>query len=109
MSTAAHPSRPPVEHCHSMADVRRNIDALDDRIVALVAERSAYVGQAARIKQSAGEIVDNARIEFIVDRVRAQARAAGAPEAIMEATYRAMIAASIDFERGEFQRLRGKA
>ncbi|SDN76123.1 chorismate mutase [Polaromonas sp. JS666] len=101
--------RPTVEHCHTMADVRRNIDALDDRIVALVAERSAYVAQAARIKQSAGEIVDNARIEFIVDRVRAQARAAGAPEAVLEAAYRAMIAASIDFERGEFQRLRQEA
>ena len=101
--------RPSVEHCRSMADVRRNIDALDDRIVALVAERSAYVAQAARIKQSAGEIVDNARIEFIVDRVRAQARAAGAPEAVLEAAYRAMIAASIDFERGEFQRLRQEA
>ena len=101
--------RPTVEHYHTMADVRRNIDALDDRIVALVAERSAYVAQAARIKQSAGEIVDNARIEFIVDRVRAQARAAGAPEAVLEAAYRAMIAASIDFERGEFQRLRQEA
>ena len=101
--------RPSVEHCRTMADVRRNIDALDDRIVALVAERSAYVAQAARIKQSADQIVDNARIEFIVDRVRAQARAAGAPEAVLEAAYRAMIAASIDFERGEFQRLRQEA
>lgn len=99
-------SRPAIEHCDTMAEVRRHIDALDDRIAPLIAERSAYVAQAARIKQSAGQIVDNARIEFIVDRVRAQARAAGAPEAIMEATYRAMIAASIDFERGEFTRLR---
>lgn len=103
MSTLSHPA---IEHCDTMADVRRHIDALDDRIAPLIAERSAYVAQAARIKQSAGQIVDNARIEFIVDRVRAQARAAGAPEAIMEATYRAMIAASIDFERGEFTRLR---
>ena len=99
-------TRPPVEHCHTMADVRRNIDALDERIMALVAERSAYVAQAARIKQSPDDIVDEVRIEFIVDRVRAQARAAGAPEGVMEAAYRAMIAASIDFERGEFKRLR---
>jgi chorismate mutase len=55
MSTNTHPS---VEHCQTMADVRRNIDALDERIVALVAERSAYVAQAARIKQSADDIVD---------------------------------------------------
>jgi hypothetical protein len=52
-------NHPTVEHCHTMADVRRNIDALD--------------------------------------------------EAIVEAAYRAMIAASIDFERGEFTRLRQEA
>ena len=72
-------SHPVVEHCSTMADVRRNIDALDERI------------------------------EFIVDRVCAQARAAGAPEAILEATYRAMIAASIDFERRQFTSLRQEA
>ena len=77
MNTQTHPTQAGIEHCHSMADVRRNIDALDERIVALVAERSAYVAQAARIKQSADEIVDTVRIEFIVDRVRAQARARG--------------------------------
>ena len=102
-------SHPIVEHCSTMTDVRRHIDALDERIVPLVAERSAYVAQAARIKKNASEIVDNARIEFIIDRVRAQARAAGAPEAILEATYRAMIAASIDFERRQFTSLRQEA
>ncbi|MBW8721060.1 MAG: chorismate mutase [Polaromonas sp.] len=106
MSTATHPA---IEHCSTMTDVRRNIDALDERIVPLIAERSAYVAQAARIKQNADQIVDNARIEFIIDRVRSQARKAGAPEAIVEAAYRAMIAASIDFERDEFTRLRQEA
>ena len=95
-----------VKHCDTMAEVRQHIDALDDRIVALLAERSGYVAQAARIKQRADQIVDTARIEFIVERVRAQAREAGAPEAVMEATYRAMIDAFIEFERGEFARLK---
>ena len=98
-----------VQNCDTMADVRQHIDALDDRIVALLAERSGYVAQAARIKQNADQIVDGPRIEFIIARVRAQAASAGAPEAVMEATYRAMIAAFIDFERGEFSRLRQEA
>lgn len=96
-------------HCDTMDDVRRHIDALDERIVPLIAERSAYVAQAARIKQSADRVYDQARIDFIIKRVRAQARAAGTPEAIVEAAYRAMIAASIDFEHGEFARLRQEA
>jgi len=95
-----------VEHCESMADVRRNIDALDTRIVALMAERSGYIAEAARIKQNADQVHDQARIDFIVDRVTAMARVQGAPEAIIEAAYRAMIDASIEFEHGEFKRLR---
>ena len=99
---------PDIKPCNTMADVRRHIDALDDRIVALIVERSSYVAQAGRIKQCASQIVDNERIEFIIKRVRMQARESGASEAILEATYRAMIAASIDFERGEFARLHPK-
>ncbi|MEC5212904.1 isochorismate pyruvate lyase [Polaromonas sp. CG_9.5] len=94
-----------VEHCESMADVRRNIDALDERIVALIAERSGYVAQAARIKQDARQVHDQARIDFIVERVKAMASEQGAPETVIEATYRAMIDAFIEFERGEFKRL----
>lgn len=97
------------QHCETMADVRRHIDALDDRIVALLAERGGYVAQAARIKQRADQILDAARIEFIIDHVRAQARETGASEAVMEATYRAMIDAFIEFERGEFKRLKEEA
>ena len=39
-----------------MADVRRNIDALDERIVALMAERSGYVdpGRAHQAGRRAG-------------------------------------------------------
>ena len=95
-----------VEHCHTMADVRRNIDALDERIVALIAERSGYMTQAACIKQSADQVHDQARIDFIVQRVTVMAREQGAPESVIQAAYRAMIDASIEFEHGEFKRLR---
>jgi isochorismate pyruvate lyase len=94
-----------VEHCTTMAEVRAHIDALDALIVPLVAQRSGYVAQAARIKQAPTQIVDQARIEAIVNKVSAQAEALGAPAAVLAATYRAMIAAFIEFERGEFTRL----
>ena len=31
---------PIIAHCNTMADVRRHIDAIDDRMVPLIAERS---------------------------------------------------------------------
>ncbi|MGH6627399.1 MAG: chorismate mutase [Burkholderiaceae bacterium] len=98
-------TQPHVQPCTSMAEVRQHIDALDETIVALLAERGGYVAQAARIKQRADQVHDQARIDFIVDRVKAMARERGAPEAVIEATYRAMIDAFIEFERGEFARL----
>ena len=103
------PPRVAVSHCHTMADVRTHIDALDAAIVPLIAQRSAYVAQAARIKQSASQVVDLERVEYIVRRVKAQTEALGAPAAVVEATYRAMIAASIAYEHGEFARLREPA
>jgi isochorismate pyruvate lyase len=99
-------SKTNVQHCESMADVRRHIDALDAQIVSLLAERSGYVAQAARIKQDAGQVYDQARIDFIIDRVKSLAAQQGAPESVAEATYRAMIDAFIAFERQEFARLR---
>jgi len=95
-----------IEHCETMADVRRHIDGLDARIVTLMAERSGYVAQAARIKGSADQVYDQARIDFILGRVQAMAREQGAPPEVAEATYRAMIDAFIAFEGREFARLR---
>jgi isochorismate pyruvate lyase len=92
--------------CASMAEVRGHIDALDDRIVALLAQRCGFVAQAARIKRDAAQIVDTARIEATVGRVKSRCRELGAPEAVAESAYRALIAASIDYERSEFARLR---
>jgi len=103
---SAFQERQVIQHCDTMADVRRHIDGLDARIVGLLAERSGYVAQAARIKGSADQVHDQARIDFILGRVQAMAAAQGAPEPVVEATYRAMIDAFIEYERQEFARLR---
>jgi len=99
-------SRLDISHCDGMADVRRHIDDIDSRIVRLLAERSSYVAQAARIKQNASDVHDQPRIDFIIGRVKALAQEHGAPQAVVEAAYRALIDASIAFERREFSRLR---
>ncbi|MEW5885267.1 MAG: chorismate mutase [Pseudomonadota bacterium] len=95
-------------HCSHMAEVRAHIDALDAQIVPLLALRCGYVAQAARIKQDPNLIHDQERIDAILDRVQAQAHTLGAPAQVLEAAYRALIAASIEFERAEFARLRAQ-
>ena len=95
-----------MKHCTTMAEVRRQIDELDRRIVALLAERGGYVGQAARIKRSRAEIVDPARIEEVVAKARATAVEAGLDPGIAERVYRSMIDAFIAFETKTYDRLR---
>jgi isochorismate pyruvate lyase len=101
-----HTLKPTAQHCESMADVRRHIDALDARIVALLVERTGYMTEAARIKQDPNLVHDQERIDFIVARVRDLAQNLNGRPEVVEAAYRALIGASIEFERGEFERLR---
>ena len=95
-----------VQHCMTMTDVRRCVDALDDVLVPLLVQRSGYMTQAARIKQQESQVRDEARIQTIVDRVRKQALAEGGEPAVIEAIYRSMMEVCISFEHREFARLR---
>lgn len=95
-----------VQHCTTMAEVRHQIDALDDVLVPLLVQRTGYMTQAARIKQADMEVRDEARIAAIVDRVRERALAQGGQPDVMEAIYRGIMEASIAYEHREFARLR---
>lgn len=99
---------PPVQiqaqHCETMTEVRGHIDALDTRIVSLLVERTGYMTQAARIKGDVNKVHDQARIDFIVARVRHMAQEQGGQPDVLEAAYRALIDASIAYEHREFAR-----
>ena len=93
------------QHCNTMEDVRRYIDALDDVLVPLLVTRGGYMTQAARIKQSDSQVRDEERIEAIVARVRARASQEGGQPDVIEAIYRSMMEAYIAYEHREFARL----
>ncbi len=83
--------------------VRSNIDRLDREIIDLIAQRGAYVIQAARFKASDAEVEAPQRVEQVIAKVRTLATAAGLAPRVAEAAYRAMIAAFIEVERSAFQ------
>ncbi|MBN9366802.1 MAG: chorismate mutase [Comamonadaceae bacterium] len=94
------------QHCTTMEDVRRYIDALDDVLVPLLVTRGGYMTQAARLKQHDSQVRDEDRIEAIVARVRARATQEGGQPDVIEAIYRSMMEAYIAYEHREFARLR---
>lgn len=103
------PAHVPIRRCKTLADVRREIDRLDRRIVRLLSERGGYVGEAARIKENAAQIVDRTRIEAIIEKVRNLSTAYGGDPDTVERIYRAMIDAYIVFERRAFAKKKASA
>ncbi|MEG0002290.1 MAG: chorismate mutase [Comamonas sp.] len=95
-----------VPHCTDMTEVRQGVNALDDILVPLLVQRSGFMTQAARVKNDAQLVRDEARIEAIVERVRAQAQAEGGSPELIEQVYRAMMELFIAYEHQELARLR---
>jgi isochorismate pyruvate lyase len=94
------------KHCITMAEVRAEIDTLDRAIVALIADRLHYIDEAARIKQTRGQVRDEARIADVLQKVEAEARRLSANAGVLVATYRTLIEESIAHELRRFDALR---
>ncbi|WP_439888640.1 chorismate mutase [Pseudomonas sp. MBLB4123] len=87
--------------CQSLAQVRAHIDRLDRQLVALLAERGAFVAQAARFKSDTDEVRAPQRVEQVIAKVRELSRELGADPEVTEQVYRSMIAAFIQAELAE--------
>lgn len=94
--------------CNSLEEVRTRIDQIDRQMVALLAERGAYVSQAARFKKTTDDVKAPQRVEQVIAKVTSLARELGANPAVTEQVYRAMIAAFIQAELAEHAALAGK-
>ena len=100
--------RPAPELCRTMPEVRVGVDALDRALVTLLAERQRYMDAAARIKGDRHAVHDQARIEDVVAKVKASARAAGLSEQIAEPVWRTLIDRCIAYEFGVWDKLRSR-
>ncbi len=95
----------PITDCNSLEEVRANIDRIDRRIVALLAERGSYVQQAARFKQTSRDVEAPQRVERVIAKVTMLAGELGANPTVTEQVYRAMVRAFIDAEQAEHAKL----
>jgi isochorismate pyruvate lyase len=98
--------RPLPADCETMLDVRKGVDALDRALVLLLAERQRYMDAAARIKTDRATVLDTARIEDVIAKVKAAAREAGLSEEIAEPVWRQLVDRCIAYEFGVWDQLR---
>jgi isochorismate pyruvate lyase len=94
--------------CNSIEEVRAQIDRIDRSIVALLAERSVYVHQAARFKKTADAVRAPQRVEQVIAKVKTLATEQGASPEIVEQVYRAMIEAFTQAELVEHASLQSR-
>ena len=92
----------PPAQCQTMAEVRHGVDRLDERIVALLAERFRYMEAAARIKPSRDQVRDEWRKADVIAKARAAAAAEGLDGEIVAELYEALVEASIAYEFRRF-------
>lgn len=82
--------------CHSMAELRAAIDALDGEIVRLFARRIGYIDRAIALKPAEGLPARvEARVEDVVNKVRREAAARGLDPVLTESIWRQVIEWSI--------------
>ena len=94
-------TRPP-EDCADLGQLRGAIDALDARLVRLLALRQAYIERAAVLKTDRVTVRDDARVEDVVEKALAEARRAGLSAAIAEPVWRVLVERSIAHELRTF-------
>lgn len=84
------------QDCQTMADIRREIDRLDGELMALMAQRAAYIDRAAQIKSGiAMPARVDARVAEVLDNVAAHATRAGLDPAPYVKLWRGLIEWSI--------------
>ena len=96
---------PAVRECRTMDEVREEIDRLGRQLVDLLAERSGYVDQAARIKTEEDQIRDVPRIDHVITKVRRHSAAVGLDADLPERIRRGTIECFIAHENTEHRRI----
>jgi len=85
--------------CADLAQVRVEIDRVDNALVEMIAERFSYVERAWQIKLGLQQEANVPwRNQQVIDKVRARAQAQGLPPDLCEALWRQMIGWFIQYE-----------
>lgn len=89
----------PPKDCHTMDEVRAEIDRLDEEVVDLLAARWGYVDRIWALKRLESSKADVPwRNKAVIERVRARAQQSGLPPEMAEALWRQIIGWGIQYQ-----------
>jgi isochorismate pyruvate lyase len=88
--------------CTTMAEIRENIDRVDEALAALFAERWGFIRRAAEIKADLGIPADvPERVRQVCDNARRNAEARGLDGAFYENIWAELIRHAIAYEKAK--------
>ncbi|MEP2718147.1 chorismate mutase [Pseudophaeobacter sp.] len=86
----------PARDCADMAELRRQIDDLDQMLVELLATRAGYIDRAVELKSQNGWPARiPARVDEVIENARAKADEAGLDPDLIEGLWRQLVEWSI--------------
>jgi len=86
--------------CTTMAEIRENIDRVDEALMALFAERFSFIRRAAEIKAGLGIPADvPSRVREVRDNANRNAVAHGLDGAFYESLWAQLIDRAIEYEK----------
>ncbi|MEM7778821.1 MAG: chorismate mutase [Pseudomonadota bacterium] len=94
------------EHCESMADVRKGVDATDRALIELLAKRFGYMRAAARIKPTRDAVRDEERKAAVIKAVVDDARARDLPPEVFADMWERLVEGSIAYEFVQWDKIR---
>jgi isochorismate pyruvate lyase len=92
-----------IKKCDTLDEARKEIDKVDEEIVALIAKRNAYIRQIAHFKNSIEEVKAEDRIADVISRAREQAIPMGLSPNLINDLYVRMIDAMVESEVAEYK------
>jgi len=92
-----------MKECHSLQEVRDEIDKIDTKLVDLISERSHLIRQAAAFKNSVDEVKAQDRIDDIMQRVRKRAIELNINPNMISELFNIMIDEMVETEISEFR------
>jgi isochorismate pyruvate lyase len=93
------------QSCETMADVRAGVDLIDQQLVALLAQRFAYMDAAARIKGDRATVRDEQRKAEVIANVRRAALDQRIPQDLITELWDLLVEGSIAYEHERWDAL----
>ena len=84
--------------------IRIKLDKLDNKLLALIKNRTSLVKEVLKLKEFKKEIVDKKRINFILNKIKGKSKKLKIDPKITNRIWKNMIWSYIDYERRNFKK-----